>query len=311
GSGPENMIVERDVVAYLSQKLAAPRVTPVAQRMAAAEGVDLSAVSPAKAHVITRSDVETALRANHEQAGATIQPSSLPSGEAVSASKAKLSPTRRTIARRMLAGHQDTAPVTYMRDADATRLVKLRRQILDGLPGDQVRPTYTDLLIKIACHTLVKHPEFNATLEGEELSIFNQVDIALAIDLERGLIAPVIRDAGSMGVTELAQRRTRLLERAKSGALTPEELSGGTFTLSNLGTLGIDHFTPILNAPQVAILGIGRIREIPAAHKGKIKIRSLLGLSLTCDHRVIDGGPAARFLDDITRLVENPGLIWA
>jgi pyruvate dehydrogenase E2 component (dihydrolipoamide acetyltransferase) len=113
-----------------------------------------------------------------------------------------------------------------------------------------------------------------------------------------------------MGVLELARSRRELVDHALAGTTTLEELSGGTFTLSNLGALGVDNFTPILNSPQVAVLGAGRIRPAPAVHKGKLRIRQLLGLSLTCDHRVIDGAPAARFLQEVTSLIENPDLIW-
>jgi pyruvate dehydrogenase E2 component (dihydrolipoamide acetyltransferase) len=134
--------------------------------------------------------------------------------------------------------------------------------------------------------------------------------MALAVDTERGLIVPVIRDAGTKGLEEIALMRRDLVERVLANTIGPDELVGGTFTITNLGKLGIDHFTPIINPPQVAILGVCRIRKVPAVHKGKIRIRQVIGLALTCDHRVIDGAPAARFLSEILNLIENPDLIW-
>jgi pyruvate dehydrogenase E2 component (dihydrolipoamide acetyltransferase) len=125
----------------------------------------------------------------------------------------------------------------------------------------------------------------------------------------RGLIVPVMRDAGRKNLAEVTHLRQEMVERAMAGTVRPEELSGGTFTLTNLGVMGVDHFTPILNPPQVAILGIGRIRKVPAIHKGRIRKRRIMGLALSCDHRVIDGGPAARFLSDLSAYIENPDKI--
>jgi pyruvate dehydrogenase E2 component (dihydrolipoamide acetyltransferase) len=202
------------------------------------------------------------------------------------------------------------APVTYMSEVDATRLVRLRKNILEGLTEGEPRPSITDLLIHLVCRVLAFHPQLNATFDGETIEQYQRVGLALAVDTKRGLIVPVIPSAQDKSILELAQARTGLVEKALAGSLTINDLSGGTFTLSNLGTMGIDFFTPILNPPQVAILGVGRIRELPVARKGKIFTRRVMGLSLTCDHRVIDGAPAARFLQDLCRLVENPDLTW-
>jgi len=134
--------------------------------------------------------------------------------------------------------------------------------------------------------------------------------VAIAIDTERGLLAPVVRNADQKGLLELAEARRSLVERTLDGTVGADELNGGTFTVTNLGTLGVDAFTPIINAPQTAILGVGRIRSAPAVHEGQLCIRQLMFLSLTFDHRVIDGAPAARFLNDVVRLVEKPHLMW-
>jgi len=300
GTGQGGLIVERDVSAYLEQLKTKPRITPLARRMAETTGVDLSKVTPARpGGAITKADIAASTNIGSEALESALAPTAL-----------RLTPTRKTIARRMQESHQLTAPVTYMSEVDATRLVKLRKRILGKLPDGAIRPTYTDFLIYLTCRALAGHPALNATFDEERLALYESVHLALAVDTERGLIVPVIREADRMGVEEIARMRSDLVSRALTGTLSPDELSGGTFTLSNLGALGIDHFTPLINPPQVAILGVGRIREAPLARKGKVRIRKLMGLALTCDHRVVDGGPAARFLQDLCSLVETPDLIW-
>jgi pyruvate dehydrogenase E2 component (dihydrolipoamide acetyltransferase) len=313
GTGPQGMIVEKDVRAYIERMK--PRATPVAQRMAQDAGLDLGSITRSRpGEVIRKSDVETNILQQKADKPHT-EPTSGPVHEGEPDSRAasritSLTATRRTIANRMAESHRNSAPVTYQRDADATRLVKLRRRILGEIGEKEVRPTITDFLIRITALVLSEHPQINATFDGSSLETYTTLHIALAIDTERGLVAPVITDVGQMGLLDIARRRSELVHKAVIGELKPEEMSGGTFTISNLGTLGIDHFTPIINPPQVAILGAGRVREVPAIHKGKVRRRYSMGLSVTCDHRVIDGAPAARFLGDICRLVENPHFIW-
>jgi pyruvate dehydrogenase E2 component (dihydrolipoamide acetyltransferase) len=157
---------------------------------------------------------------------------------------------------------------------------------------------------------LLRHPNLNALFNGETLEVYDDVHMGIAVDTERGLVVPVIHSTVHKGLLELAVERTRLSQRAIEGTLSPEELSGGTFTITNLGTLGVDSFTPIINPPQVAILGIGRIRSLPAVFEEQVSIRQMMILSLTIDHRVIDGAPAARFLQDVVQLIEKPHLVW-
>ncbi len=336
GSGPQGMIVERDILASLEREKAWSRTalaaavpvpvaavaaapvaaTPVARRMAEKNEVDLSTIVPTRPGApITKADVEAKLREQQETAPPAPQevqaaPGPSPLAAEAASERVALSLARKTIARRMLASQAAAASVTYMSEVDATRLVRVRERLLENLSEGETRPTYTDFLVRILCQVLQKHPDLNATLDGETLVRWKAVHLALAVDTERGLVAPVIRNAQAMGVGEIARIRTGLVQGAAQGSLKPEELSGGTFTLSNLGTLGIDAFTPIINPPQVAILGIGRIRQAPAVYKGKLRVRHLMSLSLTCDHRVVDGAPAARFLQDLARLIENPDLIW-
>ena len=223
---------------------------------------------------------------------------------------APMSHIRQVIAQRMLHSHLETAPVSYMRETDATDLVALRNHALAELILGETRPTFTDFFIRILCEALRHHPQLNSTFENGQLNLHKNVNLALAVDTDRGLIVPVLKAADQLTVRQIANQRKVIVEKAINGNVTPDELVGGTITLTNLGTLGIDFFTPIINPPQVAILGIGCIREIPSVKDGGICIRSVVGLALTCDHRVIDGATAARFLETLSQLIENPDKSW-
>lgn len=311
GTGPQGMIVERDVRAFLEQSK--PRLTPVAQRMAREAGLDPASFQPAHpGERIRKADVKASLV---REARPVLRPeeASQAAGqpqveESPISNRKPLSNIRKTIAARMTGSHLNSAPVTYLRDVDATRLVKLRRRILKEIDEHETRPTLTDFLIRLTCLVLRRHPDFNATFDDSILEVSESVNLALAVDTERGLVVPVIPDAGTLKLAEIAHARSLAVEKALRGDLKPEEMSGGTFTISNLGPLGIDHFTPIINPPQVAILGVGQVREQPAFRKGKLRRCYVMGLSVTCDHRIIDGAPAARFLLDLCRLIEEPAL---
>ena len=221
-----------------------------------------------------------------------------------------ISHIRQVIAKRMLESHLKTAPVSYMRENDATNLVDFRNKVLADLSSGEIRPTFTDFFIFIICKALQQHPLLNATFENGKLSQHANVNLALAVDTDRGLIVPVLRNAEKLTIRQIANQRKAIVEKAIIGSLSPDELTGGTFTLTNLGTLGVDFFTPIINPPQVAILGIGRIRELAVWKDSGDYRQSVMGLSLTCDHQVIDGAPAARFLDTVCQLIEKPIKSW-
>lgn len=299
-TGPEGMIVERDVKAYAASAHSAAqpepaRVSPVARRMAAAAGIDVEALAQAQGgRRITRSDVAAEMRAA-EGTGKVGQP---------------LSPMRRSIAERLQAGYHSAVPVTLTREVDATELVELRGRILADLAAGEPRPTFTDFFALIAAHCLRRHGALNGTFEGELLLHAPDVHLALAVDTPRGLLAPVLRPPDLANLGTIARRRGELVEAAQASRLTAAELAGGTFTLSNLGPLRVDAFTPLINPPQIAILGTGRIREAPAAYRGQLALRQLLVLSLTFDHRLVDGAPAALFLDEVAEFIEKPHRIW-
>jgi pyruvate dehydrogenase E2 component (dihydrolipoamide acetyltransferase) len=214
---------------------------------------------------------------------------------------------RRTIAARMVAGVTQAAPVTLTTRADATNLVNLRGQFKAAAasPTEPI-PSHTDLLLKLTAAALRQHPHMQAQWRDDGLLVPDRVDIAVAVDTEAGLLAPVLRDVDRLTLREVASRTRELSGRARAGQLSSAEMQDATFTLTNLGMFGVEGFTPILHLPQSAILGVGRIVREPAVVEERIVPRDLMTLSLTFDHRVVDGAPAARFLDTLRRCLEQP-----
>ena len=299
-SGPEGAIVERDVRTYLATQ-PAPAITPVARRMAEEAGVDwqqLTGSGPGGR--IVQEDISRAIEAQQP-----APPVFSPVNEAVQT--IPLRGVRGLIAERMARSSATTARVTLTAEADATALVALRQQ----LTQDGVTVSYNDMFLYILGRALREHPHLNASLEGDTIQIWRRIHIGLAVDTERGLLVPVVRDADTKGLMQLAKETQTLVERARSGQCSPAELSGGTFTLTNLGMLGVDAFTPVINLPECAILGVGRIKLKPVMLGERVVGRHMVWLSLSFDHRLVDGGPAARFLQRVTQLTERPHLLLA
>lgn len=326
GSGSTGRIVERDIRAAATQAQEPPparrapappsedaaherrpRISPLARRAAEAAGVDLTAVAPRSPDArVTRADVEAA-RATQAAPVAPVAPVvAVPAGQA-----AALSQIRRVTAERMATSAHTAAPVTLTTDADATALVRLRSQLRE-LGGDVPVPSYNDLLVRLVALALVEHPALNASWGDDGIIRHDAVHVGVAAETERGLLVPVIRDAQAKSVGQIAGESAALIERARAGRATPDELGGGTFTITNLGPYEIDAFTPIINLPECAILGVGRIASravVVDEETGEIAARKMLALSLTFDHRVADGAPAARFLRRVKQFVEQP-LLW-
>jgi pyruvate dehydrogenase E2 component (dihydrolipoamide acetyltransferase) len=219
-----------------------------------------------------------------------------------------LSPVRRLIAERMAASARTAAPVTLTTKADATRLKQLReRRAATGGPV----PGYTALVLFLVARALRRHPQLNVRWkEGaiawpdDALVQCDGVHVGAAVDTEAGLVVPVVRDADRLGLDELSDRLGDLADRARLRRLRAEEMRGATFTVTNLGMFGIDAFTPIINLPECAVLGVGRVVAEPAVHAGQVVPRDMMALSLTFDHRALDGAPAARFLNDVRLRIE-------
>lgn len=327
GTGRGGRIKERDVI-RLSQELAqsfnsrtmpvvSPSIqfTPLAKRVADDFGLnDESIVTffPAKTR-IEREDVEEAIRRIIRERKTALSniPSPLQTASAkpVAPRREAMGTVRKLIAERMMLSEQTYAPVTLTTEVDATELVNLR-ETLKNDPGIKVVPSYNVLLSKISAKALSEHPTLNAWLDGNEIVYPSAINIGMAVDTERGLVVPVVRDVASKSIGELALEMTELLGRASQGKATADELSGGTFTITNLGVQEIDAFTPIINPPECAVLGVGRLHKKMVVVNDQPVIRTMIVLSLTFDHRLVDGAPAARFLQRIKQLVEKPYL-WS
>ena len=266
--------------------------SPRARRAARALNVDLSGLQPTgMGGRIRERDVLAASEAAPDRM-ATMR-------------EVPVTPMRRTIARRMVESLNNTAPVTLNCRCDATGLVAFRAQLKEA--GAEVLPGVTDILAKITGGALLAHPMLTARWDEKRLLLPKQIHIGIAVDTDAGLLVPVLRDVCESTLTALAVRSRGLFEAARSGRLAASEMQDGCFTISNLGNFGIEGFTPIINHPETAILGVGAIiREAVAREDGTLASRLQMTLSLTFDHRVVDGAPAARFLQTLRARIEEP-----
>jgi len=216
---------------------------------------------------------------------------------------------RRAIAGQMLHALRTAASYTLVEEVEATELVAQRRRLLEAAAGAGVRLTYLPFLIGAVLAAMDEHPEVNAVVDEatDDLLVLSQRHLSLAVQTEQGLLAPVIRNAQTLGLFELAREITRLSEAARSQALTRGDSRGGTFTITSLGRLGGIMATPILNSPQVGILGVHRLEERPVVREGEVVIRPMLNLSLTMDHRYIDGWKAAEFMQTLKARIQAVG----
>ena len=233
-----------------------------------------------------------------------------------SASKAikevrKISPIRRTIAKKMKESLLDTAQMTDINEFNVTELVKFRNELkeLQGEIGYKI--SYLELFVKIMTIILKKIPVLNASIEGNEITYWEDINIGVAVAIEDGLVVPVIHQADKLSLLEIHNRLQDLIEKAKTNRLSTDEMTGGTFTITNIGSYGGYYGTPIINPPEVAIWGMGAIIQKPVIADGEIVIGEMMGSSLTVDHRLIDGEVAGKFQSELKKLMENPKLIIA
>lgn len=278
-------------------------ISPRARRIATELGVDWSGiVGTGTRGRIRESDIRAAAET------AAVRSTSPVERPAVLAPTAGLaSNARRTIADRMLFSAQQTAAVTLTTQVDATHLVALRKQFkAAAADAAEVVPSLTDILVKLAAVALKEHPEVNSRWDDDRIITSDEVHIGIAVDTPQALLVPVLRSVTRLTLRQVAVRSRDLIDRARNRKVAVAELQGGTFTVTNLGMFGVDAFTPLLNPPQAAILGVGRITREPAVIDEHIVARDRMTLSLTFDHRIIDGAPAARFLDSLSRLIVNP-----
>jgi len=219
---------------------------------------------------------------------------------------------RRAIADNMHASLQNSAQLTLMTEVDVTEMVHFRDLLREEYRKDEsVRISYNDIIIYTVARVLKRFPYMNSTLVGEEILLHDRVDIGMAVALPDGLIVPKVRNADRKGILEIGREAREVARKAREGALSMDEVTDGTFTISNMSMLGVDGFTPIINPPEVAILGVGRVIEKPGVNNGQIEVRSYMTLSLTIDHRVVDGAPGGEFLQSLARHLEQPALLNA
>ncbi|EPY2286709.1 dihydrolipoamide acetyltransferase family protein [Clostridium sporogenes] len=291
GTGSEGRIVLKDVEEYIENSKNNIKTSPVAGKMAKDLGVNLE-------------DLKKDGRIMKEDILEFSQKFSPTTGEEVSERRVKMNAMRKIIASRMSESSKISPTVTYDIEVDMTNLKRLKEQI-----KDEWKVTYTDLLVKIVSKVLIQYPLVNCSIEGDEMIFRNYANIGVAVALEEGLVVPVVKYANQKGLKDISIEVKELAQKAKSNGLTEENSTGGTFTITNLGMFGIKSFSPIINQPEVAILGVNMITNTPVVENGEIVIKPLMSLSLTADHRAVDGAVAAQFLKAIKKYMEKPELL--
>jgi pyruvate dehydrogenase E2 component (dihydrolipoamide acetyltransferase) len=275
------------------------KASPLARRIARERGIDLAQLrGTGPEGRIVAEDVERAEVAPKPVAAPAVagEPEVEP-----------LTSIRKTIARRLTKAWE--APVFQISmSADMTRAQELRERLVELTREGETKPTISDLITKASAAALLRHPQVNAHYENETLTRFPTANVGMAVATDRGLLVPVIRSAERLTLAEIAGARAELVERSRSGKLQQTDLEDGTFTVSNLGMYGIEHFIAVLNPPQVAILAVGAIEEKPVVVEGDFDVKPMMSLTLTADHRALDGSVAAEFLGTLRSFLEEPAL---
>ena len=302
-TGYRGVVVARDVegfapAAAAAAGTAAVKASPLAEKVAADLGIDLADVKAAHGRVLAedllRYIAATREKAEGETAGAR---------EEVKA----MSGMRKAIAKNMQNSHMTSPTVTFNLGIDMTEMKRYREQ----LKAKEIKVSYTDLLVKFVAKALTEFPLLNCSVQDNKIIYKHYVNMGVAVALDNGLVVPNIVDADKKSLTEISAEVKEMARLAREGKLPPEKLSGGTFTITNLGMYGIESFSPIINQPEVAILGVNTMEDKVVVRNGEICIRPIMNLSLTADHRVVDGSVAAQFLQRVKSLMENPALILA
>ncbi|MEL0063309.1 MAG: dihydrolipoamide acetyltransferase family protein [Gammaproteobacteria bacterium] len=316
GTGPGGRIVEADVQAAADAGTAAGagaaapaavaaadvKASPLAKRLAAEKGVDLTRVrGTGPGGRIVQADIEAAAGGAAAPAAAAAKPAGPSAGERI-----PVRGMRKTIASRMHHSLQESAQLTMDMEAMMDDAVKVRNSLVEEWAADGVKPTYTDFVIKAAAKALELHPLMNSQFSGDEILLLEEINVGMAVALPEGLVVPVVRNVDQLSVKELARETSRLAIAARDGSLGLDDYAGGTFTVTALGMYGVDSFTPIINEPQSGILGVNRIYDGLEWDGDKPVKTKKMNLSLTWDHRTLDGAPAAEFLVEVRNLLEAP-----
>lgn len=289
GTGPGGAITEDDIKKFAQE--AKTKVSPTAAVVAEQLGVDTDKIQ--KDSRIMKADVVKYKLDENLEKYADPQEYRKP-----------MTTMRKVIAKRMLESVQTSPSVSFNIKVDTTAMKKLRDDL-----KDTYKVSYTDILVKIVSQVLLDYPLLNSSLDGNEIVTRNYVNMGVAVALPEGLLVPVVKYSNVKGLKDISKEIKDLGERARTNALSPDELKGGTFTISNLGMFGIESFTPIINQPEVAILGVNAIQKEPMVINDELLIKPMMNLSLTADHRVVDGALAAEFLAKLKEYIEKPGLL--
>ncbi|MBC7334562.1 MAG: 2-oxo acid dehydrogenase subunit E2, partial [Actinobacteria bacterium] len=309
GTGPGGRIVKEDILAYAEER---KKKEQELKEGIAKEKVAVGEVGKEKVEEVSKEEIGEvkkeeveAARAKAVAAGAMFE-----AKEPRVKSSVPLKGIRKVIAERMSYSKSNIPHIVLNGRADATQLIELRERLKDKVKSIyDVKITYTDFLLKICAIALRENLEINSSLQDGNYIIYDDVNVGLAVSIEEGLIVPTIYNCDRLGILEIAKKREEVVEKARKGQLKLEEIRNGTFTLTNLGMFGVRSFSAIINPPQAAILAVGEIYEAPAVVESKIEIKSFMELSLSCDHRIIDGAVGAKFLRRIIELIENPELL--
>jgi pyruvate dehydrogenase E2 component (dihydrolipoamide acetyltransferase) len=290
GSGPNGRIIEQDVLHFsMIGKDETHNITPLAKKIVTIEKIDLNPIQGTGIHgKITSADV--LIHVNQDKTNET--------------KNVPFNGIRKLIAHRMSQSKRTAPHVTLTVKTEVTKLVKYRT-LLNG-QGNETKVSYTDLLVKFVAESLRQHQLINVSLKEDELIYHNDINIGVAVALEEGLVVPIIQSADKKSVAQIAHDVKQKVGRARSGKLKSHDLENGRFTISNLGMYEVDAFTPVINLPESAILGVGRIIEDIIVQNEQIRIGKTMVLSLSFDHRVMDGVPAAMFLGKLKQFIENP-----
>ena len=316
GSGPEGRVIERDILAYLEMRTpptstapskaerAAPRTTPLAARMADELGVALNDLTTGLPGSRVRSS-DVLRHAENLSPKPDIAPAPTPTGDGVTS--VPLAGMRKRIAENVTQSAFTAPHVTLTLEVDMTACAAFRESVQQEVEKTcGAKLSFTAILVKVVARALGEFPALNASLIGDEIRQFAHKNIGVAVALEEGLVVPVVQAAESKSLGAVSAELKMLIERARTGKFTPEDVSGGTFSITNLGAFGIDVFDPIIVTGQAGILGVGRISDKPVVVNKEVVVRSMMNLCLSFDHRILDGVPAARFLQRCQQLLENP-----
>ncbi len=296
GTGPKGLIIEEDVLEAIKNPAKRIKSTPVAEKMAEEYGINMAHVSGSGVHGrISKDDIEEAVRLRN-------RPGALENREE------KLIPLtgiRKIISNKMMESVQNTAQANHRMKVDMSEVIRLREK----LKAEEIKVSFNDVLVKITSKALMEYPLVNSSLTEEGIIAKEYVNMGIAVSISNGLIVPVIRNSDLLTIKEINNVSSELIEKARTGTLELDDYSGGTFTITNLGMFDIDEFTAIINTPESGILAIGKINKEAVVEGEDIVVKPMMVLSLTYDHRIIDGALAAQFLQRIKTIINNPYLL--